>query len=118
MLKFSPNPLRRQAPSQVKRKSLDFNSIAQAALRAAPAILVRWLPDGTISGQEYTARNPLRADEHPGSFRVTLITGKWADFATGDKGGDLIALGAYLFSISQIEAARRLAGMLGVSNDR
>ena len=32
----------------------------------------------------------------------------------GDAGGDLISLAAYLFSISHREAARRLAGMLGL----
>ena len=38
----------------------------------------------------------------------------WADFATGDKGGDVISLAAFLFGLSQAEAARRIAGMLGL----
>jgi hypothetical protein len=45
-----------------------------------------------------------------------MITGKWADFATGDKGGDPIALAAYLSGLSQVEAARELATMLGVAD--
>jgi hypothetical protein len=61
-----------------------------------------------------TARNPRRADRRPGSFRINLNTGRWADFATGDGGGDVVSLAAYLFSISQAEAARQIAGMLGI----
>ena len=38
----------------------------------------------------------------------------WADFATGDKGGDVISLAAYVFQCRQIEAARTLAATLGV----
>jgi putative DNA primase/helicase len=45
-------------------------------------------------------------------------TGQWVDFATGDKGGDLVALVAYLDSVRQFEAARRLGRMLGVNQDR
>ena len=51
---------------------------------------------------------------HLGSFRVNLHTGQWADFATGDRGGDVISLAAYLSHLSQIEAAEKLAEMLGI----
>jgi hypothetical protein len=57
---------------------------------------------------------PRRADKSPGSFSVNLKTGKWADFAVGDKGGDLISLAAYIFNTSQADAARTLAIALGV----
>jgi hypothetical protein len=40
--------------------------------------------------------------------------GVWADFATGDSGGDPISLAAYLFGLRQGEAARKLAEMLRV----
>jgi len=58
------------------------------------------------------ALNPRRHDRSPGSFKVNLRTGRWADFATGDKGGDPVSLAAYLFNLSQADAARRLAAML------
>ena len=45
---------------------------------------------------------------------INVRTGRWADFATGDKGGDVISLAAYLFQCRQIEAARTLAATLGV----
>ena len=93
---------------------IDFAAVNGAALRELPALLGRWLPDGRTNGREFEARNPRRGDRHPGSFRVNLRTGRWSDFATGDKGGDPVSLAAYLFNLSQAEAARRLADMLEI----
>jgi len=59
------------------------------------------------------ARNPRRNDRRPGSFKVNLRSGRWADFATGDAGGDLISLRAYLDGIRQGEAARRITREIG-----
>ncbi len=91
-----------------------FAAVNAAAMRDLPALLARWLPDGRAEGREWTARNPRRSDRSPGSFRVNLRTGRWADFATGDKGGDPVSLAAYLHGLRQAEAAWRLAEMLGV----
>jgi hypothetical protein len=88
-------------------------SIRAAALPRLPALAARWLPDGRLVGAEFVARNPTRADRRAGSFKINVRTGQWADFATGDRGGDVISLAAYLFRISQFEAARRLSAMLG-----
>jgi hypothetical protein len=74
----------------------------------------RWLPGGRIEGAEYVVRNPRRVDHRAGSFRINTRTGRWADFATGDKGGDPISLAAFLAGCGQFEAARRLAAMLGI----
>lgn len=93
---------------------LDFERINAAALSALPALLSRWLPDGRREGHEWVARNPRRADRRPGSFRINMNTGKWADFATDDRGGDVVSLAAYLANTGQAEAARSLADMLGV----
>lgn len=76
--------------------------------------LHRWLPQGKKRGNEFVALNPTRADTRPGSFSINLRTGAWADFATGDRGGDLISLRAYLDGSTQIVAARRIAEELGV----
>ncbi len=59
----------------------DFAAINNAALRVLPALVARWLPDGRQQGYEWVARNPRRVDRRPGSFRVNLRTGRWADFA-------------------------------------
>jgi len=73
-----------------------------------PAYLVRdtgqiafWCHYGHREGCEWVARNPRRADRRKGSFKVNISTGRWGDFSTGDYGGDLVALAAYLFSLSQ-----------------
>ena len=67
-----------------------------------------------FAAREWVARNPTRADRHAGSFSVNLVTGRWADFATGDRGRDPISLRAYLDGSSQLAAARRLAEELGL----
>ena len=96
-------------------KRIAFARIAAAALDRAPEIVARWLPDGRREGSEWVARNPMRADHRPGSFKVNLRTGRWGDFSTGDKGGDLIALAAFLFTGGDMgEAARRVAEMVGI----
>ena len=92
----------------------NFTAVNHAALANAEAIVRRWLPDGHRCGSEWIARNPRRNDRHLGSFKVNLHSGKWADFATGEKGGDLISLAAWLFDLSQTQAAEELARMLGV----
>ncbi|MPZ09239.1 MAG: hypothetical protein GEU89_03385 [Kiloniellaceae bacterium] len=92
----------------------NFPEINRAALQRLPELVARWLPDGRLLGNEWVARNPNRTDQRPGSFKINLTSGKWADFATGDAGGDVISLAAYLAGLRQGEAARRLADMLGV----
>lgn len=87
------------------------------ALASLESLLLQWLPGGRREGHEYKALNPLRADSRVGSFSVNLNTGAWADFATGDKGGDAISLYAYLNNASQLEAAQALAAELRVSDD-
>jgi hypothetical protein len=94
--------------------STSFGMVNTAALAALPTLLERWLTTGRRHGREYVALNPTRPDRRLGSFRINLTTGKWADFATGDRGGDPVSLAAYLFGLSQGEAARRLSEMLGL----
>lgn len=96
------------------RRRIAFGRIAEAALARSESIVMRWCPDGRREGAEWVARNPTRADHRPGSFKVNLRTGRWGDFSTGDKGGDLIALAAFLFDLDMGEAARRVADMCGV----
>jgi hypothetical protein len=100
--------------SQPRAKLLNCGAINSAALTALPAVLRRLLPDGRRIGCEFIALNPRRADRNLGSFKVNLNSGKWADFATGDRGGDPVSLVAYLYGVSRIGAACRLARMLGV----
>jgi hypothetical protein len=98
------------------RTKIDFAAINDAALASFPALLVRWLPDGRKQGGEWTARNPRRKDRALGSFRVNIMSGRWADFAVETaRGGDPVSLLAYLAGVGQAEAARRIAALLGLS---
>lgn len=94
---------------------VDFDAIKAAAAPHHLDLLHRWLPDGRLRGREWVARNPHRVDQSLGSFSVNVSTGRWADFATKDRGGDIISLGAFLFGLTQSEAARRIANMLGIN---
>ena len=82
----------------------DYNLLAALLADDIENWLHIWLPDGKRTGHEYTAINPTRSDTKLGSFKVNIITGKWSDFATGDNGGNLITLYAYLFGCSNSEA--------------
>ena len=97
-------------------EKLPFAAIAAAALRSAETLLSEWLAGGRIEGHEYKALNPTRADAKVGSFSVNLTTGAWGDFATDDKGGDLVSLYAYLFhGGNQGRAAVELAERFGIA---
>ena len=100
------------------RHRIDFTEVKVAALADIRGVLGRFLPGGKVIRGEYVVLNPRRADRHPGSFRINLASGKWADFAVDAKGGDLISLVAYLKDISQLDAAKGLSRMLGVGRRR
>lgn len=95
-------------------RRLDFHRVAAAALSHAETLVSRWLPEGRREAGEWVALNPRRSDRSRGSFKVNLRTGRWGDFATGERGGDLISLAAFVFHLSQIEAARKVAAAVGV----
>jgi len=96
----------------------EIQEVASIAKGRINAILAQWLPGGKREGDEYLPLNPNRADSKPGSFSINIRTGAWSDFATDDKGGDMVALVAYLDGVSQGEAAKTLAGFLGVDLDK
>jgi uncharacterized protein (DUF927 family) len=92
-----------------------FATIAAAALaNFGPVMAALGLAGGKQSGPEYLPLNPKRDDHTPGSFSINRNSGFWMDAADNAKGGDLISLAAYLQGCSQIEAAERLAGPLGI----
>lgn len=99
---------------EVTSRRIDFGRVNASALRNASAVVTGLLPGGRREGVEWVARNPHRSDKSLGSFKVNLSTGKWSDFSSGDKGGDLVSLAAFVARISQREAAIELAGSLGV----
>ncbi|WP_434706838.1 DUF927 domain-containing protein [Pseudomonas sp. D4-18] len=98
-------------------KRPSFADVKSAALKDIDRVLSHWLPNGkrVDGGKEYTAPNPTRTDKRAGSLKVNLSKGTWADFATGDKGGDLIDLVRYLDGGTDVEACNKLADLLHVS---
>lgn len=97
---------------------VSFETLANACLARAERLVAQWLPEGRREGQEWVALNPTRADSHVGSFKVNLVTGQWADFATGDKGGDLISLYGYLYGLKNGQAASHLMETLGMATSQ
>ena len=65
-----------------------------------------------MCGREFKAGN-LRGDAGD-SLSINMDTGRWADFATGARGGDLISLYAALHGLTQPKAAVAIAAELGI----
>ena len=84
-----------------------FSRLNAMLLPQLASLVAEWLPHGKRSGMEWTALNPCRVDQRTGSFRVNVQTGRWADFATGEGGGDPISLYAYLYTGGRQGAAAR-----------
>ena len=102
------NGARRGHPAN---STINYSAINQAARANALELCRHLLPHGRRCGREYEALNPTRADRSLGSFRINLVTGKWADFATGDRGRDFVSFVAYVRDLRQSEAAQFLAAM-------
>ena len=100
-----------------KTKRPSFADVKAASLKEIDRVLAHWLPQGkrVDGGKEYTAANPTRADKRAGSLKVNLNKGTWADFATDEKGGDLIDLVRYLDGGTDVEACNKLADLLHVA---
>ena len=90
---------------------IDIKEIASEALSQAESIVNTYLPGGKQSGREYKCANLSGGDGD--SCSVNTSNGKWSDFATGDKGGDLVSLVAAIKRCSQLGAATELAAFIG-----
>ena len=112
--RYAPTDKQWATLRKIAAGSPDYEAIAAAALRSLPEIIGRWFPEAVTRGREMLACNPKRSDKTLGSFSININTGQWSDFATGDGGGDLISLAAWLFDLKQPEAARRVAAMVGL----
>ena len=90
---------------------MDYSLIAQTALARANDLLGQWFPAGKWRGREFVIG---ALDGRPGeSLSINTQTGQWADFATDDRGGDLISLYAATHRLPQHEAAKQLSDILG-----
>jgi hypothetical protein len=85
---------------------LDFNALAQRLLLGSETLVPQWLPSGRRRGHEWVCGD-LSGGEGT-SLSVNLLSGRWADFATSDRGGDLIDLYAAIHELTMAEAYREL----------
>ena len=60
--------------------SIDFDRINQAVLASLKGVVSSWIPGGRFEGDEYVVKNPMRKDDHAGSFKINTSTGNWDDF--------------------------------------
>lgn len=100
----------------MSRGQIDFKRIADTARPHLPELVERWLPAGRRDGSMWRCGS---IDGTPGqSLAVTIVgpaAGRFYDFADERvRGADAIALAALVFNIPQIEAAKRIAHMLGI----
>lgn len=86
---------------------IKFNELADALLARAESIVPAWLPGGVRRGPEWVCGS--LAGEPGTSCCVNVVTGQWADFASDEKGGDLISLYAAIHNLSMGKAALQVA---------
>lgn len=103
---------RRSGPSNAR------SPIAAIKDRLTPAhietLCRNWLPKGKRQGGWWVCCTPWRQDTNP-SLGVSLTTGIWKDFASGER-GDMIDLSMRLFGDSLAETIDGFAEMLGIKN--
>ena len=95
----------------LRMSSVDFERLNQSLLNNASYYVPAWLPGGKLVGYEYTCGSLTGGNG--GSCKVNITSGKWADFADDNKGGDLVSLYAAINSLSQVEAAKILLVEMG-----
>lgn len=92
----------------------DFKALRAQLLAEARSLLPQWFPAGKFTGREYVVGNLAGA---PGkTLSINSQTGVWEDFATGERGSDLIALFAAKEGVEQGEAYDLLTGDHRISN--
>lgn len=86
---------------------IKFGELAAALLGRAELLVERWLPGGKREGREYKCGS-LQGGAG-GSCSINLATGAWADFATDERGGDLVSLYASIHGLAPAKAALQVA---------
>jgi putative DNA primase/helicase len=86
----------------------NFRKIKESYRWNSLSTLKQLIPNGKIEGNDYVVANPRRNDRKAGSFRIDIATGRFNDFATGDRGGDIIDLAAFVYNCNTAAAADKL----------
>ena len=87
---------------------ISFRELKQQYKQCPIEILKRLVGNGKIEGGDYVALNPKRNDSKLGSFRIDIQTGRFHDFATGDRGGSILDLAMFVYNCDLLTAAQKL----------
>lgn len=95
------------------RRSINIHDIKERLTSAhIHALCQNWLPNGKKQGGWWVSTTPWREDRNP-SLGVSLSTGHWRDFATGER-GDMFDLSMKLFGGTLADTIKGFAEMLGM----
>ena len=86
---------------------INFAALAEALLARADTLVPAWLPGGHREGHEYKCAN--LGGGRGGSCSINLVTGAWGDFATDEKGRDLVSLYAAIHACTRLATQRKRA---------
>jgi putative DNA primase/helicase len=89
-----------------------FQAIKESYQRNPLWVLKQLIPDGKVEGCDYVVKNPRRNDRRAGSFRINIATGRFNDFASGDHGGSIIDLVAFVRNCDIATATKKLEELL------
>ena len=84
-----------------KTPGVDAASIHAAAMKHITALMLRWLPDGKIYRKYWVAQTPGNDGNTRPTLRVSLLTGSWTDFGTGQHDYSLVSLAKYISHAAQ-----------------
>lgn len=96
--------------------SIPWRQIIDACIYKSELVARTLLPNGKRSGDWWKVRSPFRSNDKNPSFAVSLTTGWWRDYGTGDK-GDMIDLCSRLRGLSREDAALQLAEIVGIRTE-
>lgn len=93
---------------------INFAALVEALLSRAHNLVPAWLPGGAQRGHEYVCASLYGGEGS--SLSVNLNNGRWADFSTDEKGGDLVSLFAAVFGLDMGKAAVQVAREEGLED--
>lgn len=100
--------------SRDKLPPINFAALNEALLARSETLVPMWLPGGVQRGHEYFCAG-LQGGKGE-SCAVNLKKGAWADFATDDRGNDLVSLYAAIHGLDQGKAAVQVARDYGLES--
>lgn len=86
---------------------INFAALADALLARAHTLVPMWCPGGTQRGAEYICGSVQGGAGD--SCAINLTNGRWGDFASEERGNDLVSLYAACFGLPMWKAAVQVA---------